>query len=275
MSRLRLPIVIVVVVLCGLSVRARAQAPLNSNVALQPSKGGLIIRQQFRYAEGEQSTPTGNVDIEQATSITTLVYGVSQDLTLILETPFVLSREIENTSTGDDRTDSGFEDVTLLTKYRVYRDDFGPTNTRRFALIGGFELPTGQDEFSSDSIDPIIGGVFTHVEGRHSFDADALWKFNTGGGDRGEDLLKYDLAYVYRLWPTTHASTNPTALFGSIELNGLYETNDDQELFVSPGIQYVTTRWIVEATVQIPIWQDLDHRAERDFIVGVGFRVQF
>ena len=275
MSRLRLPIVIVVVVLCGLSVRARAQAPLNSNVALQPSKGGLIIRQQFRYAEGEQSTPTGDVDIEQATSITTLVYGLSQDLTLILETPFVLSREIENTSTGDDRTDSGFADVTLLTKYRVYRDDFGPTNTRRFALIGGFELPTGQDEFSSDSINPIIGGVFTHVEGRHSFDADALWKFNTGGGDRGEDLLKYDLAYVYRLWPATYASTNPTALFGSIELNGLYETNDDQELFVSPGIQYVTTRWIVEATVQIPIWQDLDHRAERDFIVGVGFRVQF
>lgn len=275
MSRLRLPIVIVVVVLCGLSVRARAQAPLNSNVALQPSKGGLIIRQQFRYAEGEQSTPTGNVDIEQATSITTLVYGLSQDLTLILETPFVLSREIENTSTGDDRTDSGFADVTLLTKYRVYRDDFGPTDTRRFALIGGFELPTGQDEFSSDSINPIIGGVFTHVEGRHSFDADALWKFNTGGGDRGEDLLKYDLAYVYRLWPTTYASTNPTALFGSIELNGLYETNDDQELFVSPGIQYVTTRWIVEATVQIPIWQDLDHRAERDFIIGVGFRVQF
>ena len=275
MTRLRLPIVMVVVVLCGLSVRARAQAPLNSNVALQPSKGGLIIRQQFRYAEGEQSTPTGDVDFEQATSITTLVYGLSQDLTLILETPFVLSREIENTSTGDDRTDSGFADVTLLTKYRVYRDDFGPTNTRRFALIGGFELPTGQDEFSSDSINPIIGGVFTHVEGRHSFDADALWKFNTGGGDRGEDLLKYDLAYVYRLWPATYASTNPTALFGSIELNGLYETNDDQELFVSPGIQYVTTRWIVEATVQIPIWQDLDHRAERDFIIGVGFRVQF
>ena len=64
-------------------------------------------------------------------------------------------------------------------------------------------------------------------------------------------------------------------IFGSAELNGFYETNGDHELFVSPGVQYVTTRWILEATVQIPVWQDLKHRAERDFIVGIGFRVQF
>ncbi len=267
--------VVVVLVLTGLSVRAHAQAPLNSNVALQPSKGGLIIRQQFRYTEGERSTPTGNVDISTATSITTLVYGVSEKFTLILSTPFVLSRQIENTTTGSDRTDSGFADMALLSKFRLYRDDFGPTDTRRFALIGGFELPTGQDEFSSDSIDPIIGGVFTHVDGRHAFDADALWKFNTGGGDRGEDLLKYDLAYIYRLSPEVFASTEPTALYGVLELNGFYETNDDQEIFVSPGIEYVTTRWIVEATVQIPIWQELDNRPEKDFIIGLIFRMYF
>ena len=81
--------------------------------------------------------------------------------------------------------------------------------------------------------------------------------------------------YIYRLSPKTYASVRPIALFGSVELNGFYETNGDHELFVSPGVQYVTTRWIVEATVQIPAWQDLSHRAERDFVVGVGFRVQF
>ena len=45
--------------------------------------------------------------------------------------------------------------------------------------------------------------------------------------------------------------------------------------FVSLGIQYVSTSWIVQATVQLPVGQDLDHRAERDFIVEVGSHVQF
>ncbi len=261
--------------LLALSERASAQAPINSNVALQPSKGGLIIRQQFRYTEADRSAPIGDLDIRLSSSITTFVYGLSDELTLILDTPFVLSRRTENSTTGDNDTDSGLADLRLLSKLRLYRDDFGPTGTRRFDLIGGIELPTGGSEFTSDSADPVLGFVVTHIEDRHSFDADALWHFNTGGGDRADDLLRYDLAYIYRLSPESYASTRPTALFGSVELNGFYETNGDHELFVSPGIQYVTTRWIVEATVQIPVWQDLSHRAERDFVVGVGFRVQF
>jgi len=256
-------------------VRAHAQAPINSNVALQPSKGGLIIGQQFHYTEGHLRTAMGDVNVELASSITTLVYGVSDELTLILDTPFVLSRRLENKTTGTDDTESGFADLRLLSKFRLYRDDFGPNDTTRFDLIGGLEIPTGKDAFSSDSVDPIFGGVFTHIEGRHAFDADTLWHFNTGGGDRGDDLVRYDLAYLYRLSPETYASTEPTALFGSVELNGFYETNGDHELFLSPGIQYVTTRWIIEATVQIPVWQDLSDRAERDFVVGIGLRVQF
>ena len=275
MMRLGRVLVLSVLVLTGVGGRAYAQAPINSNVALQPSKDGLIIRQQFRYTKGEQSRSTTNLDIELASTDTTLVYGVSDKLTLILDTPLVLSRRIENRTTGRDDTDSGFADLRFLSKIRLFRNDFGPNDTTRFDLIGGLEIPTGRDEFRSDSIDPILGGVFTHVEGRHAFDADATWKFNTGSGDRGTDLLKYDLAYLYRLSPETYASMRPTAIFGSVELNGFYETNNDNELFVSPGIQYVMTRWIIEATVQIPVWQDLNHRVERDFIVGIGFRVQF
>ncbi len=259
----------------GLGASAHAQAPLNSNVALQPGTGRLIIRQRFRYTEADLSAPIGDLDIRLTSSITTFVYGLVDELTLILDTPFVLSRRTENNTTGADDTDSGFADLRLLSKLRLYRDDFGPTNTRRVGLIGGLELPTGNSEFTSESVDPILGGVFTHIEDRHAFHADALWHFNTGGGARADDLLRFDLAYLYRLSPETYASTRPTALFGSLELNGFYETNGDREIFLSPGIQFISTRWILEATVQIPVWQDLDHRANRDFIIGVGFRVQF
>ena len=262
-------------VLIGICVSAHAQAPINSNVALQPSKGGVIIRQQFRYNTGEKSAAVGDLDIEQLSSNTTLVFGVTNELTLILDSPLVLSRRLENKAAGIDSTDSGFADLRFLTKIRLYRDDFGPNNTTRLDLIGGLELPTGNDAFSTDSIDPIFGGVFTHIVGRHAFNADAIWKFNTAGGNRSADLLMYDLAYSYRLSPETYASTKPTALFGSLELNGFSETNGVHELFLSPGIQYVMTHWIVEATVQIPVRQNLDYRAERDPIVKIGFRVQF
>jgi hypothetical protein len=267
--------IVVLIAVTGLYTRTDAQVPINSNVALQPSKGGLIIRQQFRYTQGDRTTPGGDVDVRVASSITTLVYGVSDKATAILNTPFVLSRQIENNTTGSDDTDSGLADVRLLGKFRLYRDDFGPTDTSRFSMIAGLELPSGADAFSSDSIDPILGGVYTRVEGRHAFDADALWQFNTGGSGRGDDRLQYDIAYIYRLWPETYASSRPAALSASIELNGSYETNDDHEIFLSPGLQYVTTRWIAEATIQLPLWQDLNHRLERDFVIGLGVRVQF
>ena len=60
----------------------------------------------------------------------------------------------------------------------------------------------------------------------------------------------------HRAASRSHAPTEPTALNAVLELNGLYETNGDNELLLSPGIQYVTQRWILEATVQLPVWQE-------------------
>ena len=254
---------------------ACAQAPINSNVALQPSTGGLIIRQQFRYAEASRDTPSANLDFNTVSESTTIVYGLTHELTLIANIPAILSLDTDNNTTGASESTNGFVDAALLAKLRVFRDDFGVNDTARFDLIAGAELPTGADRFSRDSVNPIVGGVYTYVHGRHAFDADLLWKFNTGAAAANADLLRYDGAYLYRLAPELYASNSPTAWFAAIELNGFSETNGDNELFLSPGIQYVTTRWILEATIQLPVWQDLDHRPERDFILGVGFRAQW
>lgn len=259
----------------GLPSHARAQAPINSDVALQPSTDHLILRQQFRFAQADFEAGGADLDIRLVTSSTTAVYGVRDDFTLLLNVPAVLSRRSEDNTTGESDTDAGFADLTTLAKVRLYRNDFGPTDTARFDLLGGFEIPTGQDAFSSDSVDPIVGGVGTVTLGRHYFSADAQWKFNTAGGDWGEDLLQYDGAYLYRLWPEEYAVGQTTQFNGVLELNGLHWTDGDNELFLSPGIQYVTRRWIAEATVQIPVWQDLDHRPETEFVLGLSVRVQF
>lgn len=253
--------------------RASAQAPINFNVALQPPKGGLILRQQFRYAEADFNRADADLDIELWTEETTAVYGVTDSFTLLLSAPVVISQRVENRATGAGDTDAGLADWTALAKLRLFRRDTGPNDTLRFDAVAGFELPTGEDAFSSDSIDPIVGGVFTMSRGRHFFNADLLWKFDTSGGL--PDVMRYDVAFIRRLWPARYTRANQNAINALIELNGTYDTSGDNELFLSPGIQYVTTRWIIEATVQIPVWQDIDGRAETDFIVGFGARVQF
>ena len=47
-------------------------------------------------------------------------------------------------------------------------------------------------------------------------------------------------------------------------------------LYLSPGLQYVTKRWIVEGGVQVPVVQNLNGLAlENDYVVRAGFRFNF
>ena len=252
----------------------QAQAPINSNVAIQPNKGALILRQRFTFTEADK-TPMPNTKVDMTMSMTTLLYGVSEKFTLIMNVPYRLSNKTTNTITNIEEDLSGFNDMKVMGKFRLFRDDFGPMNTQRFDLLAGVEFPTGKTAFSSDSTDPILGYVYTYKKDRHAFSTDALWQFNSGDGNAGEDKLTYDFAYVYRLSPEVYTSHDPAGLFGSIEFNGTYETNNDQEIFISPGISYRKTQWAIEATVQIPVHQKIDHRMERDYVFGVGFKIRF
>ena len=252
-----------------------AQAPINSNVALQPAEGGWIYRQQFRYTSARMASAAGTVDIDQLTSISTLVVGITDRVTLVLETPYIFDRQRRTRSTGVSLSDAGFGDLKVMTKVRLARNDFAIGSTSRFDLLAGAELPTGSRDFSTGSVDPIIGGVYSYIDNRHAFHADAIWKFNTGSVTESADTFRYDLAYAYRLAPETYASQNPNALFAGIEINGIAQTNADHEIFLSPGLQYVTQRWIIETSIQLPILQSLDARPTRDYIFALGVRVQF
>ncbi|MCH8155707.1 MAG: transporter, partial [Proteobacteria bacterium] len=90
-----------------------------------------------------------------------------------------------------------------------------------------------------------------------------------------------------RLWPRELGSGVPGFLYGVLEANLIHRdkdqvsgTNDPDSgglsLFILPGLQYVTKRWIVETGVQIPVVQDLNGTAlEKDTIFRAGFRLNF
>ena len=249
-----------------------AQEAINFDSALSPAKDMLIIRQQLRYFEADNNLGARDLDISQTQVSTAFIYGIQSDITLMFNAPYRF-RKVDNNITSTSSSFDGFGDMNSLLKYQFYQNDTGPTDTARASLLTGMEIRSGDSNFSSDSYDPLLGLVYTQSLGRHGFDAALLWKFNTAGGD--PDRLRYDAAYVYRLQPEEYTAGKLTALFGLVELNGIYHTDGDNEIYISPGIQYVTKDWAIEATVQLPVLQDLDHRMEKDFVVGLSLRLQF
>ncbi|MFG0292229.1 MAG: hypothetical protein ACF8MJ_03640, partial [Phycisphaerales bacterium JB050] len=89
------------------------------------------------------------------------------------------------------------------------------------------------------------------------------------------DLLRFDTAYLYRLSPEEYGADFVASTYAVVELNGTYETNGDTELFISPGLLYEASRFALELSVSMPVFQNVDHRPEPEYSVGVGVRFLF
>ncbi len=260
-----------------LASAAAAQTPVNAPSAMQPSVGRFNIHQMgyVRWFDGD-STTDGR-DIVQTVSLTQINYGVLGNLALSLDIPLVYNH-LDDAGPGGATGDSafGFGDLKLLAKWRVWQLDTGPTDTRRISLLGGLQIPGGTNMYwdsSSDEWNPMLGAVFSIVEGRHGGNVSALYELDTG---TGHDTLRYDLSYLYRIAPSAFdAQSSHGAWYAIAELNGLYETNGNNELFLSPGIMYEATWWTVDATLMIPVVRDLSDRPRTEIAFGVGLRVNF
>lgn len=261
---------------------AAAQEAINSPAATQPSTGRWVFRDQVEYLEARENPRTGDHGFRQFTDNISIAYGIKSDLSINALVP-VRYQRMRDGETGDRESDFGIGDINLQLKWRVHQHDFGPIDTSRFSLIGGVQIPTFMRPFSTESVNPSVGGVYTHVQGRHGFNASGIFKFNTGtgtrnnlgGGDGKADALFYDASYLYRLSPAQYTADSTGALYGVVELNGIYETNGDNELFLAPGIMYEAQTWTVEASVKLPVWQELDRRPETRFVAIVGLRLLF
>ena len=253
--------------------QALAQAPLNSDVALTPSKDGWIIRLQWRYSKlADDPTPLDR-EVHQSVVPLTVVYGATEDLAF-QGTLRIIDRETEFGS-GATQTDTGFADIPLLAKYRFYQDDKAGKTTR-WAAIGGLEVPTFDNDFSSESFDAIIGTVWTHQELEWEIDWDVLYKFNTAGGIAGDDELRADFTATYRLLGGESNATGPWGLYAIGELNAKYLMDGSKQLLGSPGLQFITPNFILEAGIQLPIGQDLKTpRLDTHYTVVLSFRLQF
>ncbi len=260
----------------------QAQEAINMPAATQPSKGVWVVRSQFRFLEAGTDPVSGNGPFHQATVWNNLAYGVSGDLSVNVTLPLEY-RDYRRAPTGDTKRDWGVADSTVVAKWRVFQNDFGPIDSARLSLLGGVQMPTGSGPFSTGSFNPEAGAVYTHVQGRHGFNLAAIYKFNTGsgtefnlGGINGRaDALCYDASYLFRLAPARYTAESTGAWYAVAELNGVYETNGDNEPLLAPGVMYEAQTWTVELSVQIPVFADVSRRAKTRYAVVAGFRKLF
>ncbi len=269
-------------------------APIDTDTALPVFQGELLWREQMRFIRAKDSTR----DLEVFAAPSVFVYGLTEKFALIGMFPYM---DMTLKMGGIERGGNGLGDSTLFGRYQVFQLD-RPGETFRAQVLGGLKFPTGRDDESdsigrlpqplqlgSGSYDPVIAATFTWQRLQWQADFDLGYKFNTrANGFRFGDTLTHNAAFEYRLWPRALPEAGvPSFVYGVLELNGVWAQRSEQNgskigdsggytLFVSPGLQYITRRWVAEVSVQLPLIQELNGgQLKTDYILNAGFRIQF
>ncbi len=276
-------------------------APITFNTALPVREGGYVLREQFVFMKNaDDPTPAGR-DMEVTGLVSVLGYGVTRDFALFGMLPY-FDKRLDMQMGGQDitRSKQGFADLTLLGRYTAYESN-APGRSFRIAPFLGVKAPTGEDRAGdasgrlpppvqpgSGSWDALGGGVLTYQTLDFQIDSQLSYKANReANGFQAGNVSEFDASLQYRLWPRSLEAGVPAFLYGVLEANLVHSAKDriggvadsnsgGTTLFVTPGLQYVTRKWIAEAGVQIPVRQRLNGTAlKNDYVFTTGFRINF
>ena len=259
-------------------------APQTFNTALPVGTGEFVFRGQFVLDQSGDDPSGADRDRTAWALVSVLGYGITRDIAVFGALPTVdKSLNVNVGASRRSRGASGIGDVAVFARYTAFKRDW-PGRTFRIAPFAGIEAPTGNDDErdalgllppsvqpGSGSWDP-FGGIVATYQTLAQIDGQASYRANTkANGFAFGDVARLDGSLQYRLWPRRLRGGVPGFLYGVIEANLIYRDNNragiadansgGTTLFLLPGLQYVTKRWIVEAGAQIPVIQDLNGTA--------------
>ena len=240
-------------------------AGISIDAGLTPPEDRWIFRTQFRSMSRKDDPTSMNREMDTYAVPIVIAYGLRPDLTLMVRQT-VKHRTMS--MSGSVSRDTGLGDLFVLGKYRLYRH-----NTREYtfgiAPTLGVEFPTGNDEFSSKTWDLEPGLFASWRSGPWASDFNIAYKWN-GFADRGKDGLNpgnelsvdLALAHQFSIGEKADMSLTPVLEFNykhilPDRLSGRDISNTGESLFfVSPGIKFTKSSFILEALLQFPVWQD-------------------
>ena len=194
----------------------------------------------------------------------------------------------EMSMAGSSSKNTGLGDLFVLGKYKIYRRNT-PEYTFGIASTLGLELPTGADSFTSKTWDLTPGLYLSWRSGPWATDFTTAYSWN-GFADRGKNdidpgdevSLNWAFAYQFSIGGKADASLAPVLEFSykniwpdQLERQDVSNTGESV-LYLSPGIKFSTSSLILEALLQVPVWQDQEgSQLERDVGMLVGVRFMF
>ena len=284
MKRLLLISIGSVVNLALIAASANA-AGISVDAGLTPAEDRWIFRSQIRYMR-RTDDPTG-MDRKMSTYAfpTMLAYGVRPDLTLMVRQTI---KNQKMSMAGSSSRNTDFDDLFVLGKYKLYRRNT-PDYTFGIASTLGLEFPTGADPFTSETWDLQPGLYTSWRSGPWATDFNISYTWNgfadrgQGGLNPGDELsLDWALAYQFSIGEKSRVSLAPVLelSYKNISPDRLHSDDvsntGESVLYLSPGIKFTVSSFILEALLQIPVWQDQEgSQLERDMTVIFGARYMF
>ena len=286
---------------CALPISALA-APVTFNTALPVAQGEFVARIQGIGRHAGDDPSVANRDLRVRSVIGVLGYGIIHKLAVFAVVPYV-DKQLSLDAPGGGRVHrdaSGIGDASAFARGTLLQRD-SPGRTLRVGAFVGVKAPTGDDD-ASDAFGrlpqplqagsgawDVFGGVVVSMQSlAYEVDSQLGYRVNGTANDfEAGDELRWDASIQYRLWPRSLENRAPGFLYGVLETNFSRRdknrsggVNDPDSgglrLALTPGIQYVTKRWVVESVVQLPIYQDLNGDAlEEDYSVLFGIRFNF
>ncbi len=278
-----------------------SMAQITTNTALPVGKGQGIVRLQSRVVRSKDDAGPVNRELRVVAFPLVGAYGATSRLALFGVLPFASKDMTVSSPQGRlQRDDSGLLDVRLFARYTAWqRNRRG--ETMRLAPFAGFELPTGTDDkmddqgkfpgplqLGSGSLDAFAGLVYSWQTFDWQIDASAAYAVNSEANDfQFGDEIRLDLATKARILPRHLGGGMPSFLYVNLETNLIWQDENEVDSvtdpnsggttwYLAPGIQYATTRIILETALQIPAVQDLNGMAlENDYIYTIGLRINF
>ena len=272
------------------SAPAQAQGPpINTRDAFVTGLNGAAFRTFFLgfdrsdlRVDGEQMTDPLDRRVRVRGQMFVLPYElVSNRLVVMAAVPY-LDKTLE---TGlQELSANGLGDLAFAAKVNVFQRD-RPDQTTRAALFGRLKLPTATDDelgpdgdplpkplqLGTGSVDYSAGISLTHSVGPLGLSGALTHDFNTASNEFAfGDVLHYDVALGYRVMPRIYDTFPAKQINVYLEANGTVSGRSTQSasavtdsggnmLWLSPGVQFIPTGgFLVEATYQIPVRQDLN-----------------
>lgn len=255
--------------------------PLTFNSALPLPQGQSVFREVVQW----QVKRSAGAEVSALATVSVLALSLTEKNALFVVAPY-LEKRLK--SKGKARSVGGLGDITLFDRATISVKN-EPGKTVRTALFGGLQAPTGSFGKSdrlgllprplqpgSGAWAGILGATYT--DQAFSREVDASLQFvlpGTRAGYHFGESFRLDGSWQVRFLPRELGEGVPSFLYGVLELSAEGKLRDrkvGQEvsttggftLQLTPGLQWVTPRYVLEGGITFPVLTEVSKGGLKD-----------